>query len=172
MKLAGVVAVMIGAVALQMAFARFTVGGRWQLDLVLVAVSFVALRWGPGAGVIGGTIGGLTQDALAGGIIGIGGLAMTVVGFGVGVVGSQFIVARPGPRMLVVAGATVAHRLIVQAILSAIDLHWAGVSWLGMLSETGLNALAALIVFQSLETVPALMRRRPSRRSAFGARKW
>src|SRR4029077_20794968 len=91
-KAFGVIGVIVASLALQMAFARFTVGGRWSLDLVLVAVAFIALKWGPGAGVIGGTIGGLTQDALAGGTIGVGGLAKTIVGFFVGVIGSQFIV--------------------------------------------------------------------------------
>lgn len=172
MKAVGVIGVIIGSVALQMAFARFTVGGRWSVDLVLVAVAFIALRWGPGAGVIGGTIGGLTQDALAGGYIGVGGLAKTIVGFFVGVIGSQFIVARPAPRMLIVAGATLANRLLVQAIISAIALSWAGVRWPAMLTETALNALAAFVLFQSIETVPALMRRGPSRRSSFGKRKW
>ncbi len=172
MKVLGVTGVIVGAVALQMAFARFTVGGRWSVDLVLVAVAFIALKWGPGAGVIGGTLGGLTQDALAGGTIGVGGLAKTIVGFFVGVVGSQFIVARPAPRMVVVAGASIANRLMVQAIVSAIDLNWAGLSWSATLTETALNALAALLLFQSIETVPALMRRRPSRRSGFGKRKW
>jgi rod shape-determining protein MreD len=171
-KAFGVIGVIVGSVALQMAFARFTVGGRWSLDLVLVAVAFVALKWGPGAGVIGGTLGGLTQDALAGGSIGVGGLAKTVVGFFVGVIGSQFVVAQPAPRMVIVAGATIGNRLLVQAILSAIDLRWAGLSWTAMLGETALNALTALVVFQSIDTVPALLRRRPMRRSNFGKRKW
>lgn len=172
MKAFGVIGVIAGSVALQMAFARFTVGGRWSLDLVLVAVTFVALKWGPGAGVIGGTLGGLTQDALAGGTVGIGGLSKTVVGFFVGVIGSQFIVTRPAPRMLIVAGATIVNRLIVQAILSAIDLSWNGLSWPAVLAETGLNALTALVLFYSIDMVPALMRRGPSRGSGFAKRKW
>jgi len=172
MKAFGVIGVIVGSVALQMAFARFTVGGRWSIDLVLVAVAFIALKWGPGAGVIGGTIGGLTQDALSGGTIGVGGLAKTIVGFFVGVIGSQFIVTRPAPRMLIVAGATLVNRLLVQAIVSAIALSWAGVRWPVMLTETALNALSAFVLFQSIDTVPALLRRGPSRRSSFGKRKW
>ena len=172
MKAFGVVGTLVGALALQMAFARFAIGGRWSLDLVLVAVAFIALKWGPGAGVIGGTLGGITQDALSGGVIGVSGLSKTIVGFFVGVIGSQFVVARPGPRMVVVAGASVANRLLVLAISSAIELHWAGVSWTAMLTEMGLNALSALVLFQSIETVPGLLRRRPMRRSNFGKRKW
>ena len=172
MKAFGILGVIAGSVALQMAFARFTVGGRWSLDLVLVAVVFVALKWGPGAGVFGGTLGGLTQDALAGGTIGVSGLAKTVVGFFVGVIGSQFVVAQPAPRMLIAAGATIANRLLTQAILSGIDLNWAGLSWPAMLTETGLNALTALVLFYSIEMGPALLRRRRSSGSGFRKRKW
>lgn len=172
MRIVSVVAVMIAAVALQMAFARFTIGGRWSLDIVLVAVAFVALKWGPSAGVIGGTIGGLTQDALAGVTLGVGGLSKTIVGFGVGIIGSQFIVTRSAPRVLVVAGATVVDRLLLWGITSAIELGGVPLSWVGILTEVGLNALVTLIVFQSIETVPGFWRRRSSRRSGFGARKW
>ena len=48
---------------------------------VLVVVVYVALTNGPVAGLLTGTIAGLLQDALATGIIGIGGLAKTLAGF-------------------------------------------------------------------------------------------
>lgn len=172
MKNLAVVAAIAVAVALQLALTRFTVGSRWVFDLVLVAVVYVALRWGPTAGVLGGTLGGLLQDALAGSTIGVGGLAKTVVGFAAGVIGSQFIVVRPLPRMLLVAAGTVMARLIVTALYSVIDVRWPGMSWLALFSETVLNAIAAFIVFQGSETVPVMLRRGPARRSAFGKRKW
>ncbi len=172
MKGVAVVTVIAVGVALQLSLSRFIVGGHWGFDLVLVAVVFVALRWGPTAGVIGGSIGGLIQDALAGGTIGVGGLAKTVVGFGAGVIGSQFIVARPLPRMLLVAGATVVMRFVMLGIFGMIDLHWPAVPWLAMLIETLLNSLAALVVFQGAESLPAMLRRGPSRRSSFGKRRW
>ena len=84
MKLTGIVATVLVAVLLQMMFARYMIGGRVVFDLVLVAVVFVALQWGPVAGMIGGTVGGLLQDALAGGIVGVGGLAKTLVGYAAG----------------------------------------------------------------------------------------
>ncbi len=172
MKSAAVVAVIAVAVALQMTLARFTVGGRWVFDLVLVAVVFVALRWGPTAGAVGGTIGGLLQDALGGTTVGVGGLAKTIVGFAAGVIGSQFIVTRPVPRMLLVAGATVAARVVVLALRGLIDLSWPEVSWTGMLTETALNALVAFLVFQGAESVPAMIRRRPLQRASFRTRRW
>jgi rod shape-determining protein MreD len=172
MKATAVILTVAIGVALQMGLARFTVGGRWAFDLVLVAVAYAALRWGPSAGVWAGTIGGLTQDALAGTVIGVGGLAKTIVGFGMGVIGSQFIVARPIAKMLLVAAATVLQQLIMAGLLNTIDLHWSGISWMAMLSQTLLNALAAFIAFQAAETLPGAVKRRPMRRSSFSTRKW
>lgn len=172
MKLVGVVGVVALAVALQTALARYAVGTAWAFDLVLVGVVYAALRWGPSAGVLAGTLGGLTQDALAGGVVGVGGLSATVVGFSAGLFGQQFIITRPLPRMLLVAGATVAHRGLILVIRAAIDQRWSVTSWLGMLGELSLNALAAFVLYQGAETLPLLARRRPTRRSGLRARKW
>ena len=54
-------------------------------------------------------------------IIGIGGLAKTVVGFFAGIIGSQFIVARPLPRALVFFTATVAHAIIFVGLYRVFD---------------------------------------------------
>ena len=82
------------ALALQTTLARLLVRGTARCDLVLVVVVYVALTMGPATGMLAGTVAGLAQDALSSGVIGIGGLAKTVVGFLAGVVGTQFIVAR------------------------------------------------------------------------------
>lgn len=171
MKNLGIVGIVALAVALQLSLARLTVGSHVGFDLVVVAVVYVALRWGPTAGVIGGTLGGLVQDALAGTTVGVGGLAKTIVGFAAGAIGSQFIVTRPFPRMLLVAGATIISRFIMIALYGLVDLRWPAMSWVAILSETAFNALAAFAVYQGSETLPGLLRRRPTRR-AFGARKW
>ena len=55
--------------------------------------------------------GGLAQDAVAGGIVGIGGISKTVVGFLVGVLGAHFIVSQPLTRFVMFVGATVLHEL-------------------------------------------------------------
>jgi rod shape-determining protein MreD len=172
MKIVAGLAVVAGAVAGQLLLSRFTVGGRLVFDLVLVAVVFVSLKWGPTAGIFAGTLGGIAQDALAGTTIGVSGLSKTIVGFFAGVIGSQFIVVRPLPRMLLVAGATVVARLLVLGVFGLIDLSWPPVPWLAMLSETTMNALVAFVVFQGTESVPMMLRRGPSRRSSFGKRQW
>lgn len=173
MRLTRILLTVAVALILQMALARYAVGGRWVFDLVLVGVVYAALCWGPVAGMWTGTLGGLMQDALSGEVVGLGGFAKTVAGYGAGVLGAQFIVARPLARSGAVAIATIVHRLIVVGLLATVDRDWPGFSWTAMLMETGLNAAAGLIAFQLTEMVPGAVRQsRERRRSAFSRRRW
>src|SRR5690349_452925 len=113
MKLTSVLITAVVAIVLQVTLARYTVGGKVVFDFVLVGVVFAALQWGPVAGMLAGTIGGLLQDVLANEIVGVGGLAKTVIGCLSGVVGTQFVLQASHARMLVMAVATIAHRLIL-----------------------------------------------------------
>jgi len=173
MKLAWVLLTTFIAVTLQATLARFTVGGRWVFDLVLVGVVYAALVWGPVAGMLAGTIGGAIQDLLAGGIVGVGGLVKTLIGYGAGAIGAQFVLAKPQARTIIVAGATVAHRLAVIGLNALIEQHWSGVPWPAILGETVLNSLVALVAFQAAEALPgAVERGRARRRSTFTRRNW
>jgi rod shape-determining protein MreD len=168
-----VLATVAVSVLLQLTLARYTVGGRWLFDLVVVGVVYAALYWGPVAGMLAGTAGGLIQDVLSDDIVGTGGLAKTLVGFAAGVVGAQFVVAKPAGRTLVVAAASIVHRLVILALHALIDQHWSGVPWVALLGETGLNSLCALLVFQGTESLPgALARGRQSRRPRLSRREW
>jgi rod shape-determining protein MreD len=173
MKGAGVLIAVIVSVILQVTLARYTVGGRWVFDFVLVGVVFAALQWGPVSGLMAGTLGGLLQDVLAGQIVGVGGLAKSVVGFFAGVVGTQFVLTRPQSRTIIVVGATVVHRFLMLGLQGLIDQHWPGVSWSAMLAETGINTLCAFVAFQMTSSLPGVVdRRRASRRPSLSRRQW
>ncbi len=90
--------------------------GAVPVDLVLVVVVASALAFGPVTGLAAGTVGGLIQDALSSGILGMGGLAKTLVGFAAGRFATQFIVTATVPRLLVFAAATVAHALLFMGL--------------------------------------------------------
>ncbi len=117
MRVVGAVLALAGALALQTTLAGLTSGGATAVNLALVAVIYLALAFGPGAGLVAGTVGGLVQDALAGGIVGVGGFAKTLVGFVVGVLGAQFIVAQSLPRLLMFVSGTLMHELCYQALV-------------------------------------------------------
>lgn len=166
------VAVLVG-VTVQAALARYTVGDRWAFDLVLVAVVYASLQAGAVAGILAGTVGGLLQDLLAGGIVGVGGLSKTVVGFLSGTVGSQFVLAKPGVRTVLLVGATVMHRLMVLGIVAIISQRWPTVSWMAFGSEILINAAVGFAAFSLTDATPGLLERgRMSRRSALSRRRW
>ena len=109
MKTLVVVVALALALVLQTRLAPFLVLGTSPLDLVLIVVVYVAITSGPTTGLLAGAAAGLAQDALSSGILGIGGLAKTVVGYLVGLASTQFIVAGPLPRFLTFLASTVIH---------------------------------------------------------------
>jgi rod shape-determining protein MreD len=172
-KIARVLLTVAAALILQMALARFAIGGRWIFDLVLVGVVYAALSWGPVSGMWAGTLGGLTQDALGADIIGVGGFAKTVAGMVAGLAGAQFIVARPLAKAGMVAAVTIGHRLMIIALLSIINQDWSAVPWTAILIETGLNAAAGLVAFQVTDMLPGAVRQtRERRRPSLSRRNW
>lgn len=173
MKLTRVIAVVVGAVLLQIVLARYAVGGRFSFDLVLVGVVFVSLQSGAVAGMLGGTIGGLLQDIASGGIVGVGGLVKTLVGYATGVFGTQFVVAKAYARALIVGIATLAHALMAGGLQAVIDQSWPRYAWTAMLSETVVNVVVGFIAFQLAEALPGAMARgRTRQRSEWGRRRW
>ena len=112
MKTAGVILAIMASVVLQTTLGRFVARGTVAVDLVLVVVVFVALTSGPVTGLLAGTAAGLAQDALSSGVLGIGSLAKTLVGFLTGIIGTQFIVAQPFSRFIVFVAATVLHSMV------------------------------------------------------------
>src|SRR5207245_2213374 len=114
------------ALALQTTLARFVIRGTVAVDLVLVVVVYVALTSGPVTGLLSGAVAGLAQDALSSGVIGIGGLAKTTVGFLAGIIGTQFIVAQPFPRFVVFLAATILHAALFIGLYVLLDLRQFG----------------------------------------------
>jgi rod shape-determining protein MreD len=172
-KFTSLLVTMVIGVTLQVTLARYTVGGSWVFDFVLVGVVFAGLQWGPTAGLAAGTMGGLLQDLLSGEVVGVSGLVKTVVGFVAGVIGTQFVLTRAHGRSIIVAGATIVHRLLMLALVGLIEQDWPGVSWSALLWETGLNTLTGFLVFQATSALPGVMaRQRANRRSSLGRRQW
>ncbi len=165
MKAAGIILAIVLALALQTTLARFVVRGVVAVDLVLVVVVYVALSSGPVTGLISGATAGLVQDALSIRVIGIGGLAKTVVGFLTGIIGTQFIVAQPLPRFVVFFSATVLHELVVLGLNSVLDQQQFGTPFAAITGQAVGNAIVGVIAFQLAELLPGAMERRRSARS-------
>jgi rod shape-determining protein MreD len=164
-KVAGIILAVAVALALQTTLARFLVRGTMAVDLVFVVVVYVALTSGPVTGMLTGTFAGLVQDALSTGVIGIGGLAKTIVGFLVGIVGTQFIVAQPLPRFVVFLGATVIHAIIFMGLYVLLDLRHFDAPYAAVAGQAVGNAVAGVVAFQIVEMLPGAVERRRLQRS-------
>ena len=160
MKAAGVILAIVLALALQTTMARFVIRGTVAVDFVLVVVVYVALTSGPVTGLLSGTLAGLVQDALSSGVIGIGGLAKTVVGFVTGIVGTQFIVAQPLPRFVVFFSATLLHALIFIGLYVLLDLRQFSTPFAAVTGQALGNAVAGVLAFQLVELLPGAVERR------------
>jgi rod shape-determining protein MreD len=150
------------ALALQTTASSFLSGGVIFVDLVLVVVVYAALVAGPVSGLLSGTFAGLAQDALSSGtgVIGVGGLSKTVVGFVTGLVGTQFIVAEPPSRFVAFFLATILHAAVFIGVSVLLGLRELGRPYLGVLEQALGNAIVGVVAFQLAEFLPGAVERR------------
>jgi rod shape-determining protein MreD len=163
-RTAAALAAIAAALALQTTLASLVIRGLAALDLVLIVVVYVALVSGPVRGLLLGTVAGLMQDALSSGIIGIGGLAKTVVAFVAGVLGSQFIITAPLSRFLVFVTATVLHAAIFMGLYTLLGLRQFDDPYTAVLSQSMGNAFVGVGGALAVELLPGLRDRRRARR--------
>lgn len=159
MRIVGIVVATVVALALQTTLMRF-LSGTTAVDLVLVVVVYVALLFGPVPGLLTGSFAGLIQDALSIGVIGIGGLAKTIVGFLAGVVGTQFIVSQAPSRFVVFFAATVLHAVIFMGLYELLGLRDFGTPYARVLGQAFTNAVVGTVAFQVAELLPGAVERR------------
>jgi len=167
-RAAGIILAIALALALQTTLARFLVHGVVGVDLVLVVVVYVALTTGSVTGLMTGAVAGLMQDVVTrvpSSIIGIGGLAKTIVGFLAGIVGTQFIVAQPLPRFVVFLSATVLHALIFMGLYALLDLRHFGTPYAAVGGQAIGNAIVGFVAFQLVELLPGAVERRRAART-------
>lgn len=165
-----------GAVALAV-WLQPTLAGLFStapLDLVLIVVVCIAIRWGPTVGLLAGMCAGLAQDAVSGGImvgkgtsiIGIGGLADTVVGYLVGQASTQFIVTGVLPRLVAFVGGTIVRAVIFMGLYELLNLAHFGFPWAAVLGQGLANAVVGIVILQALELLPGAAERRQGDRGS------
>jgi rod shape-determining protein MreD len=163
-KAVGVLVAIALALALQTTLARFVVGGTAALDLVLVVVVYVALTTGPLSGMLAGSVAGIIQDALSSGVVGIGGLAKSIVGFLVGVIGQQFIVTAALPRLVMFVAATVVHATVYMGLYVSLTQRDFSSPYKAVLTQALVNGVTGIIAFTIIEALPGVAERRRVRR--------
>ena len=149
------------ALVLQSTLSGMMVGGTIVVNLVLVAIVYLALAYGAVTGMLAGTFGGLAQDALAGGIVGIAGMSQTIIGFAVGVLSSQFNLSTTVPRLVMFEGL---HAMIGGRPFA--------LQWSATLIQALVNGLVGVTAFMLVERGPEAMQRRRMSRGTFGRKRF
>lgn len=152
------------ALVLQSTLARFLVRGSIGVDLALVAIVYLSLRAGPTVGIVSGTVAGLAQDALTTGVVGIGGLGKTIVGYLVGTFGRAFIVTQTVPRFVAFFAATVVEKAVVTAFHAVLDPGPPVVPVGAIVAQALGNSLVGIVLFQLADSLPRIAERRRARR--------
>jgi len=126
-------------------FPRFAV----YLDLpLLVTIFFAMARRSPIAGLFTGAVIGLAQDMLGHNLIGIYGIAKTVVGYGASSLGAKLDVENAGARFLVTLGFYLVHSAVYFTVARALVNMTQNWSWLhGMLAGLANAALGTVLYF-------------------------
>jgi rod shape-determining protein MreD len=148
------------AIAAQTSLAGLAFRGGTAIDLVLIVVVYIAIKSGPVTGLMAGTVAGLIQDALSSGILGIGGLAKTIVGFLAGVLATQFIVTAPLPRFMILLLGTVLHAAIFMGLYTLLNLRQFPAPYASVLGQAAGNAFIGVVAFQMIEWFPGFVDRR------------
>jgi len=148
------------ALAAQTTLSNVLSRGGTSIDLVLIVVVYIAIKSGAVTGLLAGTVAGLIQDSLSSGVLGIGGLAKTIVGFLAGVLGTQFIVTAPLPRFLLLALGTVLHAAIFMGLYTLLNLRQFSVAYPQIAAQALGNAFVGVIGFQLIEWFPGFVDRR------------
>lgn len=154
MRVAWVAFALAAALAVQTTLVEMVAGTGAPLDLVLMVVMVVAIVNGPRAGLWTGTFGGLLQDALSGGVIGMGGLAKTVVGYLGGQFAAQFMVTRLWHKALVFVGGSLLHAALFVGGYSLLFEDRVVVTQRDLLMQAAANTVVGLVVAVGLQTIP------------------
>ncbi len=160
------------AVTVQTTLAWSVSGTAVNLDLPLVVVVLAALSRGPLTGLWTGTVAGLAQDVLSGGIVGVSGLCKSVVGVAAGIAGERLIVTTTWQRSLVAAVATVFHAGCFFGTYAFIPAATPIGGWTDVAVQAAANALAAAAAAGIVRRARRGSGRAPYRRPALAAGRW
>jgi rod shape-determining protein MreD len=154
-----VLAAALAALVAQGLLTRLVGEPAMRVDFGLVAVVWMALRLGRVPGLLGGTLVGLGQDALSGGVLGIAGLSKSVVGFLTGIAGTQFIVTQTISRFLVFLGATALNAALYMGLSVLLGLRHYDRPYLDVAIQAGGNAVLGVLLFSAAEFLPGARER-------------
>jgi rod shape-determining protein MreD len=143
------------------------------IDLALLITVYFSLQRAPISGMLVGVVGGIGQDAIGGGILGVQGFAKTLLGYLVAIASIRFSLENPLARLGVVAIAAAAHTVLFAGLHLVLEdplPYTAAWGQFGkILGKTVLaDTLASVAVFALLDRI--FPEQHAARRMAIGKR--
>ncbi|MCE2513490.1 MAG: rod shape-determining protein MreD [Acidobacteria bacterium] len=158
-----ILAVVGAALAAQTTAPRF-LDAAANVDLPLVAVVFAGLTGGPVVGLWTGTAGGLAQDLLSGGVLGVNGLAKSLIGTWAGWMSVQFITFQAWRRAVIVGAATLANAACVVGVYALVSTPGPSAHLRGVAMQGSANASVGIVATAVARWAPVMQTRRRGRR--------
>lgn len=93
------------------------------VDPFLLVLVWYSLRTGPVAAELLGTVTGLLQDSLSGGLFGLHAFAGTLVGYGVALAAQKVVVGQQAARVLIFAAAAALQQAVLAGLLRSMVAH-------------------------------------------------
>jgi rod shape-determining protein MreD len=90
------------------------------VDPFLVVLVWYSLRTGPVGAELLGTVTGLLEDALSGGLLGLHAFADTVVAYAVSLAAQRVVVGQQAVRVLIFAASALVQQLVLAGLLAAL----------------------------------------------------
>jgi len=137
-----------------------------RIDAMMIAVGLVAMRSSFRGAVGAGALGGLIEDGLGGGIVGLHAFSKTAVAAGLALLADAFAVRGQLAEATVIAGATALEGIITRALLGF--LGWPGAE--PTLLLLGRAALTGAVCGAGTVGIPRLVASWQRRRRGSGLR--
>jgi rod shape-determining protein MreD len=118
---------------------------------LLVTIFFAVSRRNPVSGLLTGCFIGLVQDALTAKMIGLYGIAKTIVGYVASSLGVKIDVENPGSRLLITFVFYLLHRVVYLIVQRGLVQENVPGQWLHHLGAALANGLLAIVLFAVLD---------------------
>ncbi len=140
-------AVAVGlALLFQTTVIGFIFGQTTDIDLVLIVVVYVALKMGLVPGLLVGSFAGLSQDLLIGSVLGVNGLAKSLIGFIVAGIEQRIMMGRALFRASMFMTATAVNVLVIVVLGMLFEISVFPLSFRIVLSQIITNTIVGVVV--------------------------
>ena len=158
MKVVAWMAAITFSVTVQTTSARFFDLTFVNMDIPLVVVVLAALSGGAIVGLWAGTFAGLLQDSMSGGLVGVSGLAKSLIGVTIGLLARRLMRTGYGYRILLIILATIMNVVVVGGVYHLVALSIPVVEGVNVLQQGILNVAAGILIVVASERMPVLWR--------------